>query len=59
MIFEVTVPAYFDDSQRLATETACLIAGLEEVRLLREPEAAALAYALDQPKARIVVSMNE
>jgi len=44
----VTVPAYFDDSQRCATETACLLAGLERVRLLREPEAAALSYALEQ-----------
>lgn len=42
----VTVPAYFDDSQRCATETACLLAGLERVRLLREPESAALSYAL-------------
>ena len=44
----VTVPAYFDDSQRCATETACLLAGLERVRLLREPEAAALTFALSQ-----------
>jgi len=52
----VTVPAYFDDSQRLATETACLLAGLEEVKLLREPEAAALSYALDQQQdQRIMV----
>lgn len=35
----VTVPAYFDDGQRLATETACMLSGLEEVKLLREPEA--------------------
>ena len=52
----VTVPAYFDDSQRCATETACLLAGLEKVRLLREPEAAALSYALEQRKdTRIMV----
>jgi heat shock protein 1/8 len=43
----VTVPAYFDDSQRCATQTACMLAGLERVRLLREPEAAALNFALD------------
>lgn len=43
----VTVPAYFDASQRNATKAACLLAGLERVRLLREPEAAALTYALD------------
>jgi len=42
----VTVPAYFDGAQRAATETACLLAGLSDVRLLREPEAAALSYAL-------------
>ena len=35
----VTVPAYFDDSQRNATEAACKLAGLETVQLLREPEA--------------------
>ena len=52
----VTVPAYFDDSQRLATETACLLSGLDEVKLLREPEAAALSYALDEPKdSRVMV----
>ena len=52
----VTVPAYFDDSQRLATETACLLAGLERVRLLREPEAAALTFALDQKEdTRVMV----
>ncbi len=44
----VTVPAYFDDSQRAATETACMLAGLSEVSLLREPEAAALTYAIEQ-----------
>lgn len=44
----VTVPAYFDGSQRAATETACLLAGLQDVRLLREPEAAALSYAIEQ-----------
>ena len=52
----VTVPAYFDDSQRCATETACLLAGIERVRLLREPEAAALSYALEQrTDSRIMV----
>ena len=43
----VTVPAYFDEAQRAATTTACLLAGLDEVSLLREPEAAALSWALD------------
>ena len=51
----VTVPAYFDDSQRCATETACLLAGLKRVRLLREPEAAALTYALDAKREERVM----
>lgn len=42
----VTVPAYFNDSQRQATKDACTIAGLECVRILNEPTAAALAYGL-------------
>jgi molecular chaperone DnaK len=44
----VTVPAYFDDNQRSATRDACGIAGLEVVRLVNEPTAAALAYGLDR-----------
>lgn len=44
----ITVPAYFTDRQRQATEAAGLLAGLERVKLLREPEAAALAYGLDK-----------
>jgi len=44
----VTVPAYFDDNQRSATKDACGIAGLEVVRLVNEPTAAALAYGLDR-----------
>jgi len=44
----ITVPAYFTDQQRRATEAAGLLAGLERVKLLREPEAAALAYGLDK-----------
>lgn len=44
----VTVPAYFDDNQRTATKDACAIAGLEAVRLVNEPTAAALAYGLDR-----------
>ena len=42
----VTVPAYFGESEREATRTACMLAGLRQVALLREPEAAALSYAL-------------
>lgn len=44
----VTVPAYFDDNQRAATRDAARIAGLEVVRLVNEPTAAALAYGLDR-----------
>jgi len=44
----ITVPAYFDDSQRQATKNAGEIAGLEVVRIINEPTAAALAYGLDK-----------
>jgi molecular chaperone DnaK len=44
----ITVPAYFDDSQRQATKDAGQIAGLEVVRIINEPTAAALAYGLDK-----------
>lgn len=44
----VTVPAYFGDSQRQATKDACQIAGLECVRIINEPTAAALAYGFDK-----------
>jgi molecular chaperone HscA len=44
----ITVPAYFDDAQRQATKDAARIAGLEVLRLLNEPTAAALAYGLDK-----------
>ncbi len=44
----VTVPAYFDDSQRQATKEAVQIAGLEVLRIINEPTAAALAYGLDK-----------
>ena len=44
----ITVPAYFDDSQRQATKQAGEIAGLEVVRIVNEPTAAALAYGLDK-----------
>lgn len=44
----VTVPAYFNDNQRNATKDAARIAGLEIVRLVNEPTAAALAYGLDR-----------
>ena len=44
----VTVPAYFNDSQRLATKDAGAISGLEVLRIINEPTAAAIAYGLDQ-----------
>ncbi|MEW5305327.1 MAG: hypothetical protein WDW38_005632 [Sanguina aurantia] len=44
----VTVPAYFNDSQRQATKDAGLIAGLEVLRIINEPTAAAIAYGLDK-----------
>jgi molecular chaperone HscA len=44
----ITVPAYFDDAQRQATKDAAKLAGIEVLRLLNEPTAAALAYGLDK-----------
>src|SRR5471030_1498478 len=46
----ITVPAYFNDAQRQATKDAGLIAGLEVMRIVNEPTAAALAYGLDKKK---------
>ena len=46
----VTVPAYFNDSQRQATKEAAVIAGLDVKRIINEPTAAALAYGLDKKK---------
>ena len=52
----ITVPAYFNDAQRQATKDAGRIAGLEVLRIINEPTAAALAYGLDKTKAgRIAV----
>jgi molecular chaperone DnaK len=51
----ITVPAYFNDSQRLATKDAGTIAGLEVLRILNEPTAAALAYGVDNKKNEIVL----
>ena len=51
----VTVPAYFNDSQRRATKDAASIAGLEVVRLVNEPTAAALAYGLDIENAHTIL----
>ena len=47
----ITVPAYFNDAQRQATKDAGKIAGLEVMRIINEPTAAALAYGLDKQKA--------
>ncbi|GFZ74029.1 chaperone protein HscA [Pseudomonas amygdali pv. eriobotryae] len=54
----ITVPAYFDDSQRQATKDAARLAGLNVLRLLNEPTAAAVAYGLDQ-KAEGVVAIYD
>jgi len=52
----VTVPAYFDDAQRQATKDACTLAGLNVLRLINEPTAAAVAYGLDKkPRGCFVV----
>ncbi len=50
----ITVPAYFDDAQRQATRDAGRIAGLDVLRIVNEPTAAALAYGLDQKNAGTV-----
>jgi molecular chaperone DnaK len=51
----ITVPAYFNDAQRQATRDAGQIAGLEVLRIINEPTAAALAYGLEQKKSGLVV----
>ena len=51
----ITVPAYFNDSQRLATKDAGTIAGLDVLRILNEPTAAALAYGLDKKANEVVL----
>ncbi|SDU18657.1 molecular chaperone DnaK [Verrucomicrobium sp. GAS474] len=50
----ITVPAYFNDSQRQATKDAGRIAGLEVLRIINEPTAASLAYGLDKNKNEVV-----
>ena len=50
----ITVPAYFNDSQRQATKDAGQIAGLEVMRIINEPTAAALAYGLDKKKDQTI-----
>jgi len=51
----ITVPAYFNDSQRQATKDAGKIAGLEVLRIINEPTAAALAYGMDKKTAQTIV----
>jgi len=46
----ITVPAYFNDSQRQATKDAGRISGLNVLRIINEPTAAAIAYGLDKKK---------
>ena len=50
----ITVPAYFNDAQRQATKDAGLIAGLEVLRIINEPTAAALAYGLDKQDGKTI-----
>ncbi|WP_278421896.1 Hsp70 family protein, partial [Stutzerimonas kunmingensis] len=50
----ITVPAYFDDAQRQATKDAGQIAGLEVLRIINEPTAAALAYGLDKQDGKTI-----
>jgi len=51
----ITVPAYFNDAQRQATKDAGKIAGLEVLRIINEPTAAALAYGLDKTEGKTIV----
>ena len=51
----ITVPAYFNDSQRQATKDAGKIAGLEVLRIINEPTAAAFAYGLDKKESETIV----
>ncbi len=55
----ITVPAYFNDSQRQATKDAGRIAGLEVLRIINEPTAAALAYGLDKKKDEKVAVFDQ
>ncbi|WP_154401635.1 Hsp70 family protein, partial [Vibrio cholerae] len=50
----ITVPAYFDDAQRVATKDAAALAGLHVLRLLNEPTAAAIAYGLDSGQEGVI-----
>jgi molecular chaperone DnaK len=54
----ITVPAYFNDSQRQATKTAGKIAGLDVLRILNEPTAASLAYGLDKRQSETILAFD-
>jgi len=55
----ITVPAYFNDSQRQATKDAGRIAGLEVKRIINEPTAAALAYGIDKKKGENIIAVYD
>ncbi len=55
----ITVPAYFNDSQRQATKDAGRIAGLEVMRIINEPTAAALAFGMDKPKGDTKIAVYD
>jgi molecular chaperone DnaK len=55
----ITVPAYFNDAQRQATKDAGKIAGLEVLRIINEPTAAALAYGLDKKKENKIIAVYD
>jgi molecular chaperone DnaK len=55
----ITVPAYFDDSQRQATKDAGKIAGLDVLRIINEPTAAALAYGLDRRQDNQIIAVYD
>ncbi len=55
----ITVPAYFNDSQRQATKDAGRIAGLDVKRIINEPTAAALAYGMDKPKGDSIIAVYD
>lgn len=54
----ITVPAYFDDAQRTATRDAGTIAGLDVIRIVNEPTAAALAYGLEKKEVQTIVAFD-
>lgn len=55
----ITVPAYFNDSQRQATKDAGKISGLEVLRIINEPTAAALAYGLDKSEEGKLIAVYD